>query len=709
MTTAAPAEESLVAVLIALIVALLGGYLAHTTVCAELHECSKHETCFSVSSASCSFKTTVTPAGWRMLNQSAQHMALQGLNRGVCAPGMRQSVDDEGALRCVRQLSYPDATNLEIQNPDGGTDHERYCGKWLEAGEIAYGVQKWAFFDEAETEAAVDELVRVKGSSRLAMNDVAKFRSACRVMVSSNSAGAAASAAFNHLAPHLETPTLHLALASIGYLASHFCDAPAQVGIGATSERFVLQATEGVVHAEGPMKTAMYAVGEPSALREAAGAFAKHMAAHDPAALAATTDAQAAAVVRGAHVGTYIDAYKQGPDFQTAAATANPSLERFVKAYQDLGTAAALAYLRGVAAVCALATQSVIVPEEGAALRARPVAPTKKKKAAAAALGRFQTDHADRFEPMHMEALTNASKFTLSSLSVSYAPRDSAWSACLAAAKRVFPDAFDRMAFDALVSPWLYERLHKMSDDIREAAAITLGENLIGSIFDSVDDRSAAVDRLRATPVRIAGAPRGSWAGVQREFQRPAFTSNDGALVMMLKQARALFLDRLVPAVTQASLCEHPPLFAGTARNAYVLLTSKATCSVLMPGLIVPPFAGERFDDRSLYERLGFVVAHEFMHVTAATSQWNPMYEHKLLGAYAQSTHVEAIADVGAAAALMRFPDGTNASVCGAVSQLFCGRIGYVDGGGYSAERSHPKANVRGDLACDFLRTYFSG
>mgnify|MGYP002282251541 CR=1 FL=1 len=697
---APPTEESLAAVLISLLVALFGGLLAHTTVCAEQHECSKHETCSIVSSASCSFKTTVTPAGWRMLNQSAQHTALQGLNRGVCAPGMRQSVDDADTLRCVRQLSYPDATNQEIQDPDGAKDHERYCGKWIDAGAIAYGVQKWAFFDEAETEAAVDELVRVKGSSRLAMNDVAKFRSTCRIMVSSNSAGAAASAAFNHLAPSLDTHTLHLALESVGYLASHFCDAPAQVGIGtAASGQFLLQAAEGVVHAEEPLKTALYAVGEPRALRESAGAFAGRVAGYDASTLATTTDAQAAAVVRGAHVGTYIDAYNQGPDFQTATATANPSLERFVRAYQDLGPTAALAYLRGVAAVCALATRSVIVPEEGVALQARPVA---------AALGRFETDEADRFEPMHLEALTNASKFTLSSLSVSYASRDSAWSVCLAAAKRVFPDSFDKMAFDALVSPWLYERLRVMSDNIREAAAITLSENLIGSIFDSVDDRSAAVAKLRATPLRIAGAPRGSWAGVQREFQRPSFTSNDGALVMMLKQARALFLDRLVPAVTQAPLCEHPPLFAGTARNAYLLLTSKQACSVLMPGLIVAPFAGERFDDRSLYERLGMVMAHEWMHVTAIPSQWNPLYEYQLLGAYPQSTHVEAIADVGAVSTLMRFSHATNASICGAVSQLFCGRVGYADGGGYSAERTHPKANVRGDRACNFLRTYFS-
>ena len=55
---APPTEESLAAVLISLLVALFGGLLAHTTVCAEQHECAKHETCYSVSGASCSFRTT---------------------------------------------------------------------------------------------------------------------------------------------------------------------------------------------------------------------------------------------------------------------------------------------------------------------------------------------------------------------------------------------------------------------------------------------------------------------------------------------------------------------------------------------------------------------------------------------------------------------------------------------------------------------------
>ena len=54
--------------------------------------------------------------------------------------------------------------------------------------------------------------------------------------------------------------------------------------------------------------------------------------------------------------------------------------------------------------------------------------------------------------------------------------------------------------------------------------------------------------------MRIAGAPRGTWGGVTRAFERPTLRAEDGALTMLLKQARAVFLDRLVPVVTQADL-----------------------------------------------------------------------------------------------------------------------------------------------------------
>lgn len=692
-------EESAFAVVIAVVFALFAGLLTHTTVCAEQHECLKHETCFSVSDIGCSFRTSVTPAGWRMLNQSVRAETLQVLNRGVCAPGMRQSVDEDGTLRCVRQLSYPGATNLEIQNREGVFDHERFCGAWIGAGSIARGVQRWAFFDEKETENAIDEVVRVKGSSRLAINDLAKFRSSCRIMVSSNSAGAAATAAFGHLALNVKTATLEESMYTIGFLASHYCDGPALVGIGMDSNAFVLQVLAGVVHEENALQTAMYAVGETRAVRDAAGEFAALMRGYDARELASTTEAHSRTIVRGSHDGTYVDEFL-GPNFRTGYATYNAPLQRFVKAHESAkgGAKRAEAYLRGTAAVCALAARSVVVAEPGLSAPVRP----------AAALGRMHSGEDDRFEPASVEMLANASMLTLSSLSVSSASRQSAWAVCLAAAKKVFPDAFDKIAFDALVSPKLYERMRVMSESLREAAAITLSEDLIGRVFTSYEDRSDAVAKIRASPLRIAGAPRGSWGGIQRPFRQPEINSNDGALTLLIKQARALFLDRLVPIVTGASLCEHPPLFPGAARNAYLLLSSTAACAVILPGLITAPFAGERFDDQSLYERIGFVIAHEFFHVTAATSQWNLAYSDRLLVDYAASTQREAIADVGAVAALMRFRFVTNVSLCASVSQLFCGRVGFLDNGGDPKGRTHPATNERGNSVCGFSRRYFS-
>ena len=278
---------------------------------------------------------------------------------------------------------------------------------------------------------------------------------------------------------------------------------------------------------------------------------------------------------------------------------------------------------------------------------------------------------------------------------------------CLDAAKRVFPDEFDRIAFNALVTPALYDRLEQLSNSVREAAAVTLSQDLIGGIFADYSDRQTAYTKVRATKVRIAGAPRGTWAGIDREFRRPDITSDDGALTIIVKQARAVYLDRLLPVATSAGICEHPALYPGISRNAYLLLTSTSACSMLLPGLLVPPFADERYDDASLATRVGFVMAHEFMHVTALTSQWNPIYEDVILGDYPDSTRVEAIADVGAAASLARFSYVSNETICASASQLFCGRVGWMPVLDEPLPW-HPPTNMRGDNICEFLREYFA-
>ena len=102
------AQESAWAVVIAVVVSGFGALIAFSTVCAEQHACLKAGTCYVTSNAtmSCGFRTAITPAGWRMLNASDQWSSLQAMNRGVCAPGLRQSVDPPtGDLECVRKRS----------------------------------------------------------------------------------------------------------------------------------------------------------------------------------------------------------------------------------------------------------------------------------------------------------------------------------------------------------------------------------------------------------------------------------------------------------------------------------------------------------------------------------------------------------------------------------------------------------------------------
>ena len=709
-------DDTQFGLLVSVCIALFCSLISHATVCAEQHACLHAETCYALNSGawydpSCSFRTTVTPAGYKLLNASVQYETMQHMNRGVCSPGLRQQVDSvTGEFACTRKRSWPDAYLAEIGEPSAHTDHERHCGKWIAAGSIAYGDQKWAFYDAEDTERDVDNLVRAKGATRLATTDLGKFRASCRTMVASNSAGASAKQAYDLLVPGLGAESLGFALESVGFLASHYCDAPALVGVGIDGDQFTTKVLGGTVLPEQSLKNALYVVGADRELRNSAVEFAAAMSALDYATLPLVTSTQAAAIVRGSYRGTWLAGYVSSSLLITRAAYNEP-LERFMGAFTAHGPAKAHAYLKGVAAVCSLAAQAVVVPEQGNLL---PLLSAHTQDRAgqgasrpALALGRLRAP-AGNNDAITEQTLLNASTVRLSALSaLASASRSSARNICLRAAKRVFPDAFDHIAFNALVTPTLYERLEQLTGQVREAAAVTLAEDLVGNVFADLADRNAAVAKLRATKVRIAGAPRGTWAGINREFRPPNIESDDSALTVIVKQARAVYLDRLLPVVTGADICEHPALYPGVTRNAYLLLSTTSACSMLLPGLIVPPFADERYDDASLTMRLGFVMAHEFMHVTATTSQWNDEYAATLMSTYPSSTRVEAVADLGAIASLMRFSYVRNETACAAASQLFCGRVGWAPEWNAPAPW-HPPINMRGDNICQFLRMYFA-
>ena len=132
-------HEAHFGLLVSTCIALFGSFISHATVCAERHACLSRGTCYSMSKKnwfdpSCSFRTTVTPAGFKLLNASVQFETMQLMNRGVCSPGSRQQVDSvTGVMICTRKRSWPDAFLAEIGDPTADTDHGRYCGRWIAA------------------------------------------------------------------------------------------------------------------------------------------------------------------------------------------------------------------------------------------------------------------------------------------------------------------------------------------------------------------------------------------------------------------------------------------------------------------------------------------------------------------------------------------------------------------------------------------------
>ena len=78
----------------------------------------------------------------------------------------------------------------------------------------------------------------------------------------------------------------------------------------------------------------------------------------------------------------------------------------------------------------------------------------------------------DRDADHGADAAQRVDRAALGALGALEASRGSARDVCLAAAKRVFPDDFDRIAFNALVTPALYDRLEQLSGSVRESAAV---------------------------------------------------------------------------------------------------------------------------------------------------------------------------------------------------------------------------------------------
>lgn len=666
-------EESLLAVLATLVVSSSVGLISLSVQCSVQADCLKRGDCVEVDSWTCSFTSVVDEAGQVLFAGNDAVSDLKTATRGVCPPGEAQSlVDDQ--LACTRLRFYPNALNLEAVSPGEQEPHRRYCGAWIDS-QSQYAVEPipFAFYDKSLIDHQVAEAVVSKFKVRTDSSSPSRFRSACVRMVTSNSAGTEARLAFEWLMQKMETSSRTAVLRSVGVLASHYCDAPAQIALtfGSGYRELAFNISGGTTLADGDVLTDLYALGVDAEVRRMASGFAARILGEEPGGVADVGEVMHGIQGRWVsgdllHLSRLLKAYEHDPD-------------------------GASAYFQALAARCAFAVRESVFGASSEAART----------------GLDKLPPNDRFVAVGAAQLQAATSSTLRNAHARRhlvrATRRQGVSACNDAVATFFPGHVDEAVFETMVSPKLYERIGAAYPGVRSAVAAAIRGSIIAP---TLGDPEAVARAALEVDMRVAGAPLDSWGGKFLPLPAPAFSSDDGSLLMLLKAAGALF-DRRSRLVHEGGVCDLPALYSAATRNAY--LFPAARCGMLLPGLLVPPFGDGLYDDSSLYSRIMYVVAHEVAHVTAYVS-WRASAMADLLRGYPSSTHVEAIADLAAVNAIMLSGKVNSSELCAHVSQLWCakmpdsGILGWLVG---LSPGSHPELNKRGDLMCSFLERNF--
>ena len=676
--------EALIVLAAGVVVSLFGlGYQ-----CYELEACATAQTCVNVSHShvagfvlpSCSFVNHISMAGDLLYNATQDSYAL--LARGVCAPGERLHLNSiTGHEECAPYRAWPSAFNTEIADPAATSDHDKACGKWIAASNTPYTWDMlfqptyWSFYDDAATRAAILNIERTLfASSRLSSSELGKFYSMCTHTALGGNGAIRASAvqAYEWLVAQMpEVSDRDGALVNLGLLTGHYCNTPVLLGMRAM-QRLVMGAMAGTPFAKRELATALFTLGENEALQalaEEANNLVQYWAYRSPS---ATMD-DFAPILRGA-LGRSDETY--------VTLDMTPDLDGFLILLNESRWDLANAFLKGTAASCALALQSTLDSSLGVTYSFTEDG----------SLGRT----AKAPDTPLLSELSNVTQLDATSTTwqkVRSRPAGDPATDCSMLVHFLFADRLDEIRFGLMVPDALYERLEHMVAEIRFWVEDTVQN--FAPVASTILDSSTVAYYVRHTKIRIAGAPRGSWAGLQRGLVFGAQSSSDGVMLAGLKHARALFLDRGNAVADRLGRCEAGPVYSSLTSNAYVY-AGGGDCSHLMLGLLKKPFSDVRYDNASLYSRLGYVVAHELAHQVESST-----YTTGLVGAYIDSQHAEAMADIIAGAALIRGGFVSLEAFCGHVSQLWCARtpLGLPIVGD-----THPGPNTRGDLLCATLR-----
>lgn len=652
----------------------------------------------------CSFLNTVSLAGDVFYNFS---FSVSSALKGMCAPGERVHLNAITRLsECAPFRSFPGAFERVIADASKSSDHERACGKWIQGGVAVRAPVYWAFYDDKPWKTAILHSTEMSyRGHRLANDDVGKFRSTCAstVQTGTHALRQSAQKAYSYLASGIVQPISNVSdgLHSLGWLASHYCDSPVAIGISLSSfyRRHSVLVSDGAMFAPGALSASLLVVDalhENQNIAEDAEAANAHvnMYSHNSP---PTSAPELYSVVRGS--------LSHGANFThfVGHRSETPQLDGLVHLANTGDFARVEAFLKGVAAFCSY-TLSTSITELGATHTSNSIAAAaatrttiSRSKPLAAALGRLQPakEESSLFE-VSDASLFEASTITLSQLTGTHT--GNAHTDCLSLTRSIFPDLLDRINFEAVFTDRLYTRLEEVVRIVRSVVEHTLRTNpTIRAVLTSPD---TVADAVKSTKVSIPGAPRNSWAGASRDLPRADLRSDDGVFLMAIKHAREIYLDRIEDIVLLDSpVCTGPPIYDALSTNAYIY--PGLHCSVYLLGMLRRPFADERYDNTSLFARIGYVVGHELAHNTMLSS-YNQSAKNALLHRYNSNLHSEALADVVSLVALVENGILTENEACSHVSQLWCARVPpfYT----HSTTSTHPGPNERGDALCATLR-----
>lgn len=678
--------EALLIVIAAFVVGLVGGGVH----CVEYRRCSAAQTCTNASrwrmaELSCSF-TNFVDVQTDVLYGGGNGSYVD-LTRSVCAPGERLHVNSiSEKTECAPYRSWPNALNQEIMSPGAATKHEEMCGAWIDAGNaIVTKTKYWSFYDTENANDAVQHAeAGMYASTRLSATDMGKFYSSCTqtVLGGPGAIRSSAEAAYAYFKAQLGgITTKQIVLEKAGWLASHACDSPALVGMTVDGAVFNAKIMRGSAFAAGDLTKSLFAVAEGVAMQ-------------------ADAESGNAAINANAMSSPYatlseLEYLYEGATGRTDHALVplvygiTPELDGLIWLAGQNRFSEASAYLHGVAATCAFALHGNLdLTSTGEYLfqSDRPTAPS---------LGRLTPPpHGEMLVDVNNETVLNASAVTWSQIKAE--PVGDPQRDCVNLARFLFPDRIDAEHFGLMITDTLYNRLEEMTNVLRASVKYVVQNN--AAISSCFVDPAAVAAAVQTTRVRLAGAPRGTWAGILRDYPDGQLYSSDGPMVMAIKQAKAVFMDRTNILFSNDNVCAGPPVFPAMEANAYIY--PGGDCTHVMLGVLRKPFADERYDNASLASRAGWVIAHELAH-NSLVSSWYTGPLNSLLSRYTSNLYSEGIADIIGALAVIHAGYATATQVCQHVSQVWCARtpLGYTP----SPTDSHPGANQRGDLLCSTL------